>query len=96
MIHHKATLESDQQTTLVMLTSIDNAFITNTIKRDNNKHDIISSLGTVDFLLGTIFNLAVTKFVVIMSFLHNRTKADAEYASIDASIQNLGAIMISK
>ena len=60
------------------------------------QHNIIWSLGTVDFLLGTIFDLAVTKFVVLTSFLHNRTKPDAEYASIDASIQNLGAIMISK
>ena len=56
-----------------MLTSTDNAFLTDTTKRDNDKHDISSSLGTVNSLLGTIFNLAVTKFVVITSSLRNRT-----------------------
>ena len=38
LIHHKPTLESDKQTTFVMLTSTDNAFLTDTIKRDNKKH----------------------------------------------------------
>ena len=33
----------------------------------------LKSGGTVNFLLGTIFDLAVSKLVVIISFLHNRT-----------------------
>ena len=73
LIHHKATLESDEQTNFAMLTLTDNAFLTDTIKRDNNKYDISSSLGTVNFLLGTIFDLAFTKFVLLISFLHNPT-----------------------
>ena len=46
-------------------------FLTDTTKCGNNKHDISSNLGTVNFLLGTIFDLAVTKFVVIILFLHD-------------------------
>ena len=56
-----------------MLTSTDNAFLTDLIKRNNNKLGISLSLGTVNFLLGYIFDLAVTKFVAIISSLHGLT-----------------------
>ena len=65
---HKATSESDLLTTLEILTWTYNAFLTETIKRNNNKQDIISSLGTANFLFGTIFDLTVCNFVTISSF----------------------------
>ena len=48
-------------------------FLTDTIKRDNSKHDISSSLGNVNFLLGTISDFAVTKFVSIITSSQDRT-----------------------
>ena len=73
LTQYKATFDSDQLVAFRILTWTDNAFLGETIKRDNNKHYINSSLGTVNFLFGTVFDFGVNKFLTILLFFDDRT-----------------------